>query len=160
MSSTLLILAKPLEVSTNSEAPSRLRYSFSLKSLLLQAISKSLSTGKVKSIPVKEAALLYPDLTSRVLDAITVDLDIRPAYLLKSSSRMEWLEPDSGFVARIERVVEEYRAARNLRPLRLIVLGPPASGKTMIARALARHYRLHYVSLKRLIADTIQQLVS
>ncbi|OXU25248.1 hypothetical protein TSAR_006914 [Trichomalopsis sarcophagae] len=125
---------------------------------LITAISKSLSTGKVKSIPAKEAALSYSDLTPRVLDAITVDLDVRPAYLLKSSSHMEWLEPDSGFSARIKRVVEEYRTARNLRPLRLIILGPPASGKTMIARALARHYRLHYISLKRLIADTIQQL--
>lgn len=106
---------------------------------------------------------MYSDITPRVLDAITVDLDIGPAYLLKSASLMEWPPDDSsrgGFCARIDSLVEEYRAARDLRPLRLIVLGPPASGKTILASQLARHYRLHYVSLESLVDDTIRQLVS
>lgn len=87
---------------------------------------------------------------------MTMDLNIDPVYIV---DRISW-HLDAPFHESINAIVREYRAARNLYPVKIIVLGPPASGKSMIARYLARHYDIHYVHVKSLIEDTIRNLVS
>ncbi|CAH1107322.1 unnamed protein product [Psylliodes chrysocephalus] len=46
----------------------------------------------------------------------------------------------------------------DLKPLKAIVLGPPASGKTSLAQRLCRHYGAHYVNVKTMIDETLQEL--
>lgn len=87
---------------------------------------------------------------------MTVDLNIDPVYII---DRIRWYF-DMPFRDIVDVVIEEYKAARNLRPVKIIVLGPPASGKTRVARYLADYYGIHYVHVKTLISDTIQKLVS
>lgn len=85
-----------------------------------------------------------------------MDLNIDPVYI---NGRIHW-HFDMPFRDAIGVIVKEYKAARNLLPVKIIVLGPPASGKTRVARYLADHYGIHYVHVKTLISDTIQRLVS
>ena len=42
---------------------------------------------------------------------------------------------------------------------KVVVLGPPASGKTRLAQRLSDHYGIYFVNLKELITQTVQNLV-
>lgn len=123
--------------------------------LVSQRISRALTTGKVKKIEQEEAFLL-PDVTQRMYDLTTMNLIIDPVYI---ADRISW-QFDSPFPDNIDAIVKEYKTARNLNPVKIIVLGPPASGKTKVARYLADHYDIHYIHVKSLIANTIDSLVS
>ncbi|EFN87130.1 Putative adenylate kinase 7 [Harpegnathos saltator] len=114
----------------------------------------ALGTGKVKSV-TKQEALLLPEVSQRAYDMMTVDLNIDSVYII---DRIRW-RFDMPFRDVVDDVVREYKAARNLRPVKIIVLGPPASGKTRLARFLADHYGINYVHVKTLISDTIQRLI-
>ena len=46
------------------------------------------------------------------------------------------------------------------QPIRLCVLGPPAVGKSTISKLICQHYKLHHITLKATISETITQLVS
>ncbi|XP_025161964.1 adenylate kinase 7-like [Harpegnathos saltator] len=118
-----------------------------------QEIARRLGTGKVKSV-TKQEALLLPEVSQRAYDMMTVDLNIDSVYII---DRIRW-RFDMPFRDVVDDVVREYKAARNLRPVKIIVLGPPASGKTRLARFLADHYGINYVHVKTLISDTIQRL--
>lgn len=125
--------------------------------ILFQAISRVLSTGKTKKIS-KIEALEHPEISSRSVDAMTIDLRLESDFLTRSRY-MRW-RSERDFVANVENIVQEFRDARSIHPVRLIVLGPPASGKSMIARELAKYYRLNFIAIKKLILDTIEELVS
>ncbi|KAK1121778.1 hypothetical protein K0M31_010089 [Melipona bicolor] len=123
------------------------------QSTIVKGISRALTTGKVKKIEQEEAFLL-PDVTQRTYDLTTMNLIIDPVYI---ADRISW-HFDSPFPDNIDAIVKEYKTARNLNPVKITVLGPPASGKTRVARYLADHYDIHYVHVKSLIADTIDSL--
>mmetsp|Transcript_20525 Transcript_20525/g.38172 ORF Transcript_20525/g.38172 Transcript_20525/m.38172 type:complete len:849 (+) Transcript_20525:165-2711(+) len=72
----------------------------------------------------------------------------------------EWKSRE-GLVQNVKAVVEEFKASRDLRPIRLALSGPPCSGKTTVARRVADEYSLPIVSapsalefLLRLLEDT------
>ncbi|KAK2577085.1 hypothetical protein KPH14_005893 [Odynerus spinipes] len=125
------------------------------QSTIVKNISKQLTTGRVKYV-APEDAFLYPEISQEIYDFMTVDLNIDPAYVLE---RIRW-HFETPFADNIGQIIKEYRASRELRPIRIIVLGPPASGKTRVARYLADHYRLHYINVQGLINDTIQKLTA
>jgi adenylate kinase len=56
-------------------------------------------------------------------------------------------------------VLEEYRSQRNLTPLRIVIHGPPFSGKSTYARLLCQHYGLHHIEPHLVIQETIAALV-
>ncbi len=45
------------------------------------------------------------------------------------------------------------------QPIKICILGPPASGKTTIAKQLAQEYKLHYLQIKEVIEETKNELV-
>ncbi|XP_076665201.1 adenylate kinase 7 isoform X2 [Andrena cerasifolii] len=123
------------------------------QSTIVKKISRALSNGKTKNMEQEEAFLL-PEITQQTYDLMTTNLNIDPEYIV---DRIAW-HLDMPFGDSIGVIVKEYKAARNLHPVRVIVLGPPASGKTRVASYLAKHYDIHYVHAKSLIADTVQAL--
>lgn len=110
------------------------------------------------------------------------------AVFIRNLFSINWL-CESGLVNNIELVVEEYRQTRglmvgtkadrnmslcneytmtvdhivcagcSLQPIRLCVLGPPAVGKSTISKQICQHYKLHHITLKDTILDTIDLLV-
>ena len=57
-------------------------------------------------------------------------------------------------------IVEEYKKSRGLLPIRICVLGPPASGKSLVASQLCQHYKLHHLKIADVIQQAIEKLVS
>lgn len=46
------------------------------------------------------------------------------------------------------------------QPIRVCVLGAPAVGKSLVCEHLCQRYKLHHISLKEVVSETISQLVS
>ncbi|XP_011694075.1 PREDICTED: adenylate kinase 7-like [Wasmannia auropunctata] len=125
------------------------------QSAIVKKISQGLTTGEVKSVS-KEVALSLPEVSQQIYDQMTVDLNIDPVYII---DRIRW-HFGMPFRDVVNLVIKEYKVVRNLRPVKIVVLGPPASGKTRVARYLAEHYGIHYVHVKTLISDAIQKLIN
>ncbi len=45
------------------------------------------------------------------------------------------------------------------KPIKICLLGPPASGKTTIAKQLAQEYKIHHLQVKDVIDETKYELV-
>lgn len=108
-----------------------------------EAVSKLLGTGQVTEVP-KQQLMLRTGLDRFTLDlafattALPAACAFKPAY-------------GAGFLAHLPEVAEQYKAYRNISPLRLVVLGPPMAGKSALAQRLARRYGLPYFNAKELI---------
>lgn len=115
---------------------------------ITSAVSGALGTGSVAELS-PEMGLLVPGMTQLQLDTLLCNLRLSPdadaTYL-----RMSW-KARSGLVASIDSVVAEYREARKLQPVRIVVLGPPSSGKTTLCNNLAAHYGVRRVDAKAVI---------
>ena len=46
-----------------------------------------------------------------------------------------------------------------LQPMRTCVLGPPASGKSIVVRQLCEHFKLHHIKIQDVIKEAIDDLV-
>lgn len=46
------------------------------------------------------------------------------------------------------------------QPIRVVIVGPPAVGKTTVAKQMCEHYQLHHIQLSETISETISQLVN
>ena len=47
-----------------------------------------------------------------------------------------------------------------VQPLRACILGPPASGKTLVIKQLCDHYKLHHIRIQDVIDEAVENLVS
>ncbi|NXV05996.1 KAD7 kinase, partial [Cettia cetti] len=122
---------------------------------LIKCISKNVGPGKIEKVP-KEIAFLSKELTQKQLDMLFVDLRMEPLYL-KENFNIKWVA-EEGLIENIAQVVTEYKQTRGLLPLKVCVHGPPASGKSTIAKELCKHYKLHHVRTNDVISEKIADL--
>uniref|UniRef100_A0A3Q2VAF0 Adenylate kinase 7b n=2 Tax=Haplochromis burtoni TaxID=8153 RepID=A0A3Q2VAF0_HAPBU len=122
---------------------------------IVKKIASVLGPGKIQKKP-SEDAFLTKDLSVMEADSLLVSLRMEAAYIKKLFS-FNWV-CQFGLVENIEVVVQEYRQSRGLLPVRLCVLGPPAVGKTTVSKKICEYYRLHHVTVKGTISDTIARL--
>ncbi|KAJ3027297.1 UNVERIFIED_CONTAM: Adenylate kinase 7 [Siphonaria sp. JEL0065] len=121
---------------------------------ITKAISDGLGTGRVKKVP-KEVALLNKNLPQSDFDMLLVNLRLEPGHVKDMS--FEW-KYEQGMIEHLPNLIQEYKDARGLSPLKIIVHGPPACGKTYYAQKLAQFYDIHYVELDRVVKDAIARL--
>ncbi|NWH84617.1 KAD7 kinase, partial [Aegithalos caudatus] len=122
---------------------------------LIKCISKNVGPGKIEKVP-KENAFLNKELTQTQLDMLFVNLRMEP-LCLKENFNIKWVA-EEGLIENIAQVVTEYKQARGLLPLKIYVHGPPASGKSTIAKELCNHYKLHHVRTNDVISEKIADL--
>ncbi|XP_054862172.1 adenylate kinase 7 isoform X3 [Amphiprion ocellaris] len=122
---------------------------------IVKAVASELGSGKIQKKPIDEAYLVQ-DFSVAEIDSMLVNLRMEAVHIKKLFS-LSWL-CEFGLVENIELVVEEYRQVRGLLPIRLCVLGPPAVGKSTVSKKICEHYKLHHITLKDTISETISQL--
>ncbi|XP_076801317.1 adenylate kinase 7-like isoform X1 [Clavelina lepadiformis] len=120
-----------------------------------QVVGTKLGTNKVERI-AKEDALLIKDLKQNEFDSLLVNLRME-AMFLKESMSIRWVA-ETGLVDAIDRVIKEFKETRGLLPMRACVLGPPGSGKSTVAAALCKKFKLHHITMKEVIDETMERL--
>ncbi|XP_022606495.1 adenylate kinase 7 [Seriola dumerili] len=130
-------------------------YSNNTMENIVKTVASALGPGKIQKKPFEEA-FLTKDLSTTEIDSMLVNLRMEGVYV-KELFSINW-QCESGLVENMELVVEEYRQSRGLLPIRLCVLGPPAVGKSTVSKQICEHYKLHHITLKETISETITQL--
>ncbi|XP_038146585.1 adenylate kinase 7 [Cyprinodon tularosa] len=122
---------------------------------LVKAVSSVLGPGKIRKRPFADIYLIE-DFSDMEIHSLQVNLRM-DAETIRNLFSINW-HCEFGLVENVELVVEEYRQARRLLPLRLCILGPPAVGKSTFSMQICKHYKLHHITLKDTISEAIARL--
>lgn len=131
---------------------------------IIQAISKGIGTGKTQSKEYQVDDMVRftsrLELADRPNSTLTIDLNLKPSSLMVQDSKEEDAEPvdfpwhcEKGLTKNIAKVKEEFYKVNNLVPIKILINGPPLSGKTYFGEKLADHYNVPLINLKTLIPE-------
>ena len=65
---------------------------------------------------------------------------------------MEW-HCKSGLPENIQLVKKEFEKQHKHRPIKILIAGPPASGKSFFGQQMAEHFNVPHIHMEKLIAD-------
>jgi len=84
-------------------------------------------------------------------DQLQLDLAMEPASInVLLNGKWKCRE---GFNSNIDKMIQEFEISRGLAPTKLVVGGPPKSGKTRMAEELARYYDVPYIAMQALVRE-------
>lgn len=63
------------------------------------------------------------------------------------------------FLDYMSQLIDEFRAARKLGPIKIVLLGPPCSGKTTLGNALQDIYKIQRFSINESLKVSARNLV-
>ncbi|CCW61819.1 unnamed protein product [Phytomonas sp. EM1] len=103
-------------------------------------IDLCLERGAIKTImEMEEDALIMKGGARLKFDANAQYLN---EVMNNETKEMDSWVSEGGFKQNIEKISLEFRVERNVTPKRVLVLGPPLSGKSYLAAMLARYYKI------------------
>lgn len=86
-------------------------------------------------------------------EALSLDLFMEPSRVMLEQEFADMCIPSGwlckeGIVANLAAVASEFCEERKLQALRVLIAGPPASGKSTLAHAVAEHFNIPHVELR------------
>lgn len=114
---------------------------------IIEAISKTFSNGQIQQFK-KDESLIVPWLKETTIDYLTANINAVNELL----SRVQ-MKYSSGFITSLDTVVQEFIHIRGVDPLRILVCGPPFSGKSYVAQKIAYRYSLPLITPESLLVD-------
>jgi adenylate kinase len=121
---------------------------------IVKAISDQLGNGRVIRCN-KEDAFLDSTISQLDYDLLTCNIRIEPGWIKEHGVELKF---EAGIIENLPSIVQEFRDARGLWPIKIMVHGPPGSGKTYYSKKMAEHYALHYIEPEELVQQTISEL--
>eukprot|EP00913_Durusdinium_trenchii_P020343 g19111.t1 len=84
-------------------------------------------------------------------EALALDLNLEPSALALAEDFCANCDPPGwvckeGLSANLRSIADEFCAGKKLRCMRILVAGPPASGKSNLAKAVAEHFKVPYLT--------------
>lgn len=138
---------------------------------LVTFISKGIGTGQVSCVDPKTVAQetylwkekLQINLRMKASEAFKTipltpeetELDEEALEKVKKTKAFGW-HCRFGFKQKIRMLEIEFNEFRGLKPVKIFITGPPASGKTFCAEKLARYYNIPRVHVKQLVDEVFR----
>uniref|UniRef100_A0A3B3YLH4 Uncharacterized protein n=1 Tax=Poecilia mexicana TaxID=48701 RepID=A0A3B3YLH4_9TELE len=125
---------------------------------VVKTISDVLGPEKISKLLPEDAIRMnaFKVQLPEELDCLNVNLQVE-ASIVSDSLTFDWTS-EEGLVKNIKNIVKEYKLARQLLPIKICLIGPPAVGKTTLAMKLCQYYKLHYINVKSMFDEKITQL--
>uniref|UniRef100_A0A087YFC0 Uncharacterized protein n=1 Tax=Poecilia formosa TaxID=48698 RepID=A0A087YFC0_POEFO len=123
---------------------------------VVKTISDVLGPEKISKLLPEDAIRMNAFKQPEELDCLNVNLQVE-ASIVSDSLTFDWTS-EEGLVKNIKNIVKEYKLARQLLPIKICLIGPPAVGKTTLAMKLCQYYKLHYINVKSMFDEKITQL--
>lgn len=114
---------------------------------IVSALNQALGNGKTFNVPPTEYGL------HDNVEHFVANLRVEAAQIQQAMGDESMWVSKGGFVENIDKVCQEFREARGVTPLRIVILGPPAAGKSFTAREVATHYKLPCFNIADVIAE-------
>jgi len=121
---------------------------------IVTAISKGLGNGRVFHVDPTDDRVLLNQLGQSEL--LMCDMSFENGLDYLPNVDLPWVA-QNGLPEVIEQVRQEYVAARGLKPVRVMMHGPPASGKTHHAELLAKEFYLPHIKIGDVIEEALAQ---
>ncbi|CAE7212858.1 AK7 [Symbiodinium pilosum] len=117
---------------------------------IVQAIVDEM--GEHYDVPRVPKASIAEGGMSDLQEAMALDLWIEPSGIALAEDFCSSLEPPgwvckNGLLANLRTIADEFCAGKKLRSMRILIAGPPNSGKTNLAQAVAEHFKVPHLSL-------------
>ncbi|XP_015245717.1 PREDICTED: adenylate kinase 7-like [Cyprinodon variegatus] len=122
---------------------------------VVKAISNVLGPEKVCKVPLEDAITMKA-FKPEELDCLSINLRMDAAVDSDTFS-FNWICRD-GMVENMENIADEYKRARQLLPIKIFLVGPPAAGKTTVAEKLCQLYKLNHINISRMIEEKTTKL--
>lgn len=136
------------------------------QSRLIKAISKGIGTNKVANVQADAIAddvtgwkdFLSINLKMKASDAFKAiplkpeQEELEEAEDLRKANEFPW-HAQKGIPKTIEKLNVEFNQFRGLNPVKIMITGPPASGKTFYADKLAKYYNIPKVEVSQLLSE-------
>lgn len=131
---------------------------------LISAISNGIGAGLIEAIDYPDnSKKRHPKKTPLQLDLdwrvpLMLNLKLKPSSLFISANEEE--EPvdfnwhsKQGLAFNIQLVKEEFCVKRGLKPVKILLTGPPITGKSFFGKQLSQHYNVPHIYLKKMLED-------
>lgn len=129
---------------------------------LIASISNGIGTGLIESVDFPEVAKkYYPKKTPLNFESdwrvpLMLNLWLKPSSLFVSQNEEE--EPvefewhcKGGLAKNIQISKDEFCKERTLKPVKIFMTGPPATGKSYFGKQLAEHYNVPHIHAVKLL---------
>ncbi|KAK9728749.1 hypothetical protein QE152_g17073 [Popillia japonica] len=122
---------------------------------IVKSLSKAMGRDKVQYIS-KVEAFLDRSLTQTLFERYTLNLNMEPSFIV-DELEIEW-KNELNLAENMHNIVTEFRKGRQLKPLRILLHGPPAIGKTRLAEKLCSIYGVQHITVKKMIDDILADM--
>lgn len=90
------------------------------------------------------------EVTERCRETMDLNLWMEPSEHMLNPEFAAFSDPpgwfcQSGMLENVKKIADEFCKARKLRAMRVLVGGPPASGKTTLAKQISQHFRIPHL---------------
>eukprot|EP00439_Symbiodinium_sp_Y106_P003396 s3152_g1.t1 len=124
---------------------------------IVQAIVDEM--GEHYDVPRVSKASVAEGGMTELQDAMALDLWLEPSAIALAEDFCASLEPPgwickNGLLPNLRTIADEFCNGQKLRAMRILVAGPPNSGKTNLAQAVADHFKVPHLSLPEELGST------